>query len=58
MTEVYIDKRILLQNWEEICLQVKKGLQRLGHDILLAPKYKDEKGNKEFQQKDGGKRND
>ena len=40
MTEVYIDKRILLQNWEEICLQVKKGLQRLGHDILLAPKYK------------------
>jgi len=42
MTGTYIDKRILLQSWEEICLQVKKGLQRLGHDILLVPKYKEE----------------
>ena len=42
MTGTYIDKWSILQNWEEIRLQVKKGLQRLGHDILLVPKYKEE----------------
>lgn len=51
MTGTYIDKWSILQNWEEIRLQVKKGLQRLGHDILLVPKYKDEKDGKESKQK-------
>ena len=49
MTGTYIDKWTILQNWEEIRLQVKKGLQRLGHDILLVPKYKEESN------KSGGK---
>lgn len=32
-------KMILLQDWEAICENVKKGLKRLGHDIVIVPVY-------------------
>lgn len=54
MTDTYIEKRVLLQNWEEVSMQVKKGLRRLGHDILLAPEYKGDFSNRMKKSNKGG----
>lgn len=32
-------KMILLKDWDAIRESVKKGLKRLGHDILIVPVY-------------------
>lgn len=37
MADTY--KIILLKDWETICEKVKKGLKRLGHDIVIVPAY-------------------
>lgn len=32
-------KAALLKDWDAICEKVKKGLKRLGHDIVIVPEY-------------------
>lgn len=32
-------KMVLLKDWDSIRERVKKGLKRLGHDILIVPEY-------------------
>lgn len=34
-----IYKMVLLKDWDAIRESVKKGLERLGHDILIVPVY-------------------
>lgn len=30
-------KAFILRDWTKVCIQVKRGLKRLGHDIYLVP---------------------
>lgn len=37
MADTY--KMLMLKDWDSICERVKKGLERLGHDILIVQEY-------------------